>query len=236
MGGDWYTVSPKDFDEHLKLYKESGRQIVTTASLFDGTLETDDIMLHFDDGTADHAQVVAPLLEAHKMNGVFFINTAKIDQPGYFTATEVSSLAKKGHSIECHGHSHRRMDQMPPAILARELEQCVIEIEGLTGIKPRVLAPPGGFLSERVVATAANCGLSVIRGMSWGVNTLPLHCPLRCLVIHSQTRSTQISKWLQGRGLRSLRLYYLAKQTLQQLLPLDLYLKLRQSLGNRSYE
>src|SRR5207245_776655 len=72
---------------------------------------TPPFMLSFDDGTVDHYEVVSPLLEAAGRAAIFFVPTAKLNQPGRLTGGMVKEMAKAGHTIGLHGHEHRRLDQ-----------------------------------------------------------------------------------------------------------------------------
>jgi peptidoglycan/xylan/chitin deacetylase (PgdA/CDA1 family) len=187
-------------------------------------------MLHFDDGTVDHHDTVAPLLAKHGFRAVFFISTAKLGNEGYLSESDVRAMAEAGHVIECHGHSHRRMDRMSGDELAGELRRSVEEIHRLTGRRPRIIAPPGGFVSKRVVEIASRMGMPVVRTMRWNVNPLPLRGSLDCLVVHHGTTPQTISRWIDGKGLCVLKIRYLVKQLVRAAMPLDLYLALRHRL------
>ncbi len=226
----FYTLAPARFARHLLAIRELGLRVVGSGEVLSARADSGMVMLHFDDGTEDHFQHVFPLLQADGSKGVFFISSAKIGSPGYLTIAQVTELAAAGHDIECHGHSHRRMDTMLPDELARELATSVGLIREWTGRAPQILAPPGGYLSPGVVAEGHHHGLTTIRTMRWNTNRIPLGGMLDCLVVTAATSDVKVRQWLQGKGLIKLRAAYIAKQAVKSLLPIDLYLKVRRRL------
>lgn len=230
---DFYTVSPIRFANQLEKIRAAGFRSIRVNDLLDARSDEKIVMLHFDDGTEGHFRNVLPILEAAGMKGVFFISTAKVGQPGYLSTSQISEMAEAGHDIECHGHSHRRMDTMTEKILGQELAESVRLITGWTGRSPRILAPPGGFLNPRIVAVAERNGMQTIRTMRWKTNRLPIAGELDCLVVTGATGERTLAGWLNGRGMLRLRAAYLAKQTVRSLIPFSLYLKLRNLLRHR---
>lgn len=76
------------------------------------------LSLTFDDGTLDHYLIAAPLLEKHNLRGTFFLIT-RGRQTGFWnddgnlrllmTWAQARDLARRGHEIASHTHSHRDM-------------------------------------------------------------------------------------------------------------------------------
>jgi peptidoglycan/xylan/chitin deacetylase (PgdA/CDA1 family) len=224
---DFYTVDPAEFAKHLKAIRELGLRVVDADEALAATVDDNLVMLLFDDGTEDHARVAIPLMQAEGVRGVFFVNTDKVGRPGYLTKEQIKEQATAGHSFECHGHSHQRMDQMNSDQLERELTTSSALIREWTGRAPKILAPPGGFMNQKVIEAGKFHHLYTMRTMRWNNNRIPLHGKLDCLVINHGTNSNLVRQWLQGRGLLMVRASYLAKQVFRSVLPLDLYLKFR---------
>ena len=63
------------------------------------------VSLEFDDGVSDHVQGAA-ILDAHGMDGVFYVNSGRLGLSGYMTVEQVQSLAANGHEIGGHSVSH----------------------------------------------------------------------------------------------------------------------------------
>ncbi|MES2995290.1 MAG: polysaccharide deacetylase family protein [Verrucomicrobiota bacterium] len=224
----FYTVTRADFEDHLKIVRELGLRSIPTEDVLASDTDHGAIMLHFDDGTDDHFHNVAPLLQQFGMKGVFFISTSKIQKEGYLSVEQIQELAVAGHSIECHGHTHRRLDQLTEEELDNELTTSILLIKEWTGRAPRILAPPGGFFNKAVIDAAAFHGLRIIRSMKWGKNTIPVGNRIDCFVITRFTSVKTIRKWLLGRGLVLMRIQYWLKQIIRSLLPKNLYLMVRQ--------
>jgi peptidoglycan/xylan/chitin deacetylase (PgdA/CDA1 family) len=227
---DFYTVPPSVFTAHMQVLANRGTRVVTSDDVIDGRADNSAVMLNFDDGTADHYETVAPILARHGFRGVFFVSTSKVGADGYLSESDIREMTASGHIIECHGYSHRRMDRMAPEELADELRKSVQDIHRLTGRQPRIIAPPGGFVAHHVVKVATRMGMEIVRTMCWSDNRLPLRGKLDCLVAHHSTGPETIERWLDGKGLWSLKARYRAKQLARAVLPLDFYLTLRRQL------
>ena len=235
-GPDIYTICPPRLARRLKMVRELGLRVVGIDEALAARVDEGFVMFHFDDGTEDHAQHVMPLLAEAGVRGAFFISTGKIGRAGYLTVAQVKELAAAGHDIECHGHSHRRMDRLAADELEGELATSVALIREWTGRAPRVLATPGGFINRRIIETARRHGLGTVRTMSWNVSSIPVGGLLDCLVVTRAVSEAKVNGWLQGRGLHGLRMAYFINQTLRCVLPFSLYLKLRNGLLTRSPE
>jgi peptidoglycan/xylan/chitin deacetylase (PgdA/CDA1 family) len=62
------------------------------------------VSLTFDDTFADHAAFVAPLIAG--MPSTFYVNSPRLDNPGYMALTDVQKLAQEGHEIGAHTLHH----------------------------------------------------------------------------------------------------------------------------------
>jgi peptidoglycan/xylan/chitin deacetylase (PgdA/CDA1 family) len=234
--GSIYTISPSVLARHLAEIQKNRMNVVSVDEVHAATKDNAMVMLHFDDGTEDHYNEVFPLLESNKAKGVFFISASKINQPGYLTQEQVRRIAYAGHNIECHGNSHLRMDRMSREELNNELTISIQKIKEWTGREPRILAPPGGYCSRQVTSEARSHGLEIIRTMRWNSNDLPLNGNIDCLVVTSATSVSQFSDWLHGKGILSLKIKFLIKQLLKTILPIRLYLKIREYFSKRLYK
>lgn len=230
---DIYTVSPARLALHLEEIKKRGLRVATVEEALSATVDDGFVMLTFDDGTADHLNNVIPLLEQAGVKGIFFVSTSYVGRSGYLTQDQVREISAAGHDIECHGHIHRRMDTMTPDTLRTELAKSMALIREWTGKTPRVLAPPGGYISPQVIAAAREAGLSTVRTMNWNTNRIPLGSEVDCLVITRSVTDEAFRGWLAGKGMLKLRCTFLAKQTIRSLMPFGLYLKLRNFLTLR---
>jgi len=106
------------------------------------------IIISFDDGLSNNYHVVAPVLEEYGARGLFFvptdfINQSPADQKAYadkhriiipddytgngslaMTWSEIADLAKRGHMLGSHTHSHCRFySSVPPEQMQMEMSE-----------------------------------------------------------------------------------------------------------------
>jgi peptidoglycan/xylan/chitin deacetylase (PgdA/CDA1 family) len=222
---DFYAISPAQLSHHLATLAAQGRQSAALEELLAEKAPPEDRYIPtFDDGTADHYDVVFPLLEKNHCRASFFIPTAKLDKPGYLTRAQVKELAAAGHGIGSHSHEHQRMDILPDDEIRRQISLSQSIIAEITGVKPAAFVPPGGYINGQVRAAAAELGVRLIRTMRWGYNQKLDLLGLETIPINHYTDDEQFIKLLEPRG-RSL--LYTGKETLKRLLPMRGYEKLR---------
>ena len=178
----------------------------------------------FDDGTQDHHEIVFPLLQQLGLRGVFFVPTAKLNQPGYLTSVQLRELADAGQTIGCHSHEHKRMDVLSNEEIQRQLETSRNILRDTTGVEPGIFAPPGGFSNSAVRTAALRSGLRIIRTMRWGFNRQPDFAALETISLNRHTNDRQFQNILEG---RQRRLLYLGKQAAKALVPARAYERLR---------
>lgn len=105
------TVSPADFEAHLRYLKENGYNTITAVDLW-WSLDTGrplppkPVMLSFDDGYVDDHDVVLPLLRQYGMVGTFAVTANLVGRPGYMTRAMVRDLADNGMDVESHAVDH----------------------------------------------------------------------------------------------------------------------------------
>lgn len=115
------------------------------------------VLITFDDGYRDNADVAAPILEEFGHRAVFFVSTAFIDGDrgvvesfrNYsglpnMTWDQVAGLAERGHEIGLHGHSHPNYALLSPAEAEEDLERSMRLVRSRTGYAPVSFAYPFG--------------------------------------------------------------------------------------------
>lgn len=225
---NFYTVSGAQLDRQLGLLHAGGFSCLKIEELLrSGTGSGRPFMLTFDDGTLDHYEVVFPLLEKHHCQGVFFIPTAKLNQPGHLTNAQVQELAAAGHAIGLHSHEHRRLDLMPDEEVRRQIALSQKIIFDLTGSNPVLFVPPGGFVNERIRKIGANLGVQVMRTMRWGYNRKLDLMALETVPINHYITDRKFLKQLES---RNQPLLYTGKEALKRLIPLPAYEWVRKAI------
>lgn len=171
------TVSPADFEEHLKYLKANGYNTVTAVDLW-WSLDTGQplppkpVLLTFDDGYADGHDVVMPLLRAYGMVGTFAVTVNLVDRPGYITRAMVRDLADKGMDVESHSTDHVGINALPLASQAYQLCTSRRILSDWTGRDVRHFIYPSGDYAPVPSTALSSCGyLSAFRKDGGSVET-----------------------------------------------------------------
>lgn len=121
------------------------------------------VLLTFDDGAASCLHHIAPALESLGWRGHFFITTSWIGLPGYLSPEGIRELARRGHLIGSHSHSHPEiMAALPPDRLRHEWRESCLRLSSILDEPVRAASVAGGFYSPRVLDAAADAGLEVL--------------------------------------------------------------------------
>ena len=72
------NVSPKTFEEHLKIIKKYNMETITISEYYNNKINKNSILLTFDDGYYDNFKYVFPLLKKYDMKATIFLNTLYI--------------------------------------------------------------------------------------------------------------------------------------------------------------
>jgi len=181
-------------------------------------------VLTFDDGTADHYEVVIPLLEQLGRRAVFFVPTAKLNRPGYLTSAQAREISKRGHTLGLHGHEHRRLDLFDDEDIRVQMEISGEILQELTGAAPEFFAPIGGYTNARVKQVAKERGVRVTRTMRWGYNRRIDLSALECVPFNRHLKEDEFRRILR---FENMRFVYNVKQVVKRVVPMPLYERLR---------
>jgi peptidoglycan/xylan/chitin deacetylase (PgdA/CDA1 family) len=225
---DFYTVPRARFAWQLEQLQARGAECLTVAELLRAaSVPENKFVLSFDDGTLDHYDLVFPLLQARRWQGMFFIPTAKLNQPGYLTNGRVQELAAAGHAIGFHSHEHRRLDLLPEEEIRRQIALSQKIVGDIIGARPLLFVPPGGFVDDRIRKAAVESGVRLMRTMRWGYNKKLDLMALETLPINRHTNEKKFLGLLES---RRVPLLYTGKEIVKRLVPLRTYEGLRRLL------
>jgi peptidoglycan/xylan/chitin deacetylase (PgdA/CDA1 family) len=229
---DFYTVSPRRLDEHLRLLRSRGYRFLTLGEAVDAAPPDDACILTFDDATADHHETVFPMLARHEVRATFFVPTEKLDRPASLTRAQVTEMARAGHLMANHSHRHVRLDRLPPAEIRDQLLTSQEILAALTGERPVAFAPPGGYCGGKVPDIAGEIGFRAVRTMRWGHNRIWNPSRLECLPINRHVDERRLSNLIGGRHAGLLGSIYSGKEALKSILPTGAYEALRGAADN----
>lgn len=132
------------------------------------------IALTFDDGPdpADTPQIL-DLLKQYDVKATFFLIGTKAERYPELVQRE----AAEGHELANHTYRHTYFNKkIPERRIRDELTKAQDAIHRISGQKPHLFRPPGGYYNETLVQTAKKEGFTVIM-WSWHMDTLDWDTP-----------------------------------------------------------
>lgn len=203
---DRWQVNARDFQADMRAVADSGRTAVTAsgygACLRDGTpAAARPVLITFDDGFADYAQVVRPILDDFGFPSTLFVTTGWLGREGMLSARELREVADAGTEIGSHTVTHPYLDVLPEALARRELATSRQVLEDLTGRVVTTVAYPHGSHHARTKAIAADCGYLT----GFAVKNAISHTADDPYAVARYTVDARTSRWLvqeilDGRG------------------------------------
>lgn len=153
-----YKLEPAMFEAHLDMLAATGLEVGT----LDAGGSPPQVALTFDDGGSS-ALLAAEALERHGWRGQFFVTAGRIGTPGFLSAEQLRELARRGHLIGSHSHTHPTyMGRLTREQLDREWSDSRAAIAEILGAPPRTASVPGGYLSRAVIDSATAAGYELL--------------------------------------------------------------------------
>jgi peptidoglycan/xylan/chitin deacetylase (PgdA/CDA1 family) len=210
---DWiapYTVSTDTFRRHLELIAASGRVALSVEELrlaLSGELPLtqDAVVLTFDDGFAEWADVVVSELAQWRLPATMFVTTGFIGtrSPGgdaMLSWNGVRELVAAGHEIGAHSVSHPELDTLSWCAALTEIGECRKVLQDQLDLPVRSFAYPHGYSSrtvrEQVRAAGYESACSVKNAFSHGNDG---RYSIARLMVTARTSDECIRSWLAGR-------------------------------------
>ncbi|NLV16035.1 MAG: polysaccharide deacetylase family protein [Syntrophomonadaceae bacterium] len=117
------------------------------------------IAFTFDDGPNPDATLqVLEVLKQHDAKATFFVLGIHAQEYPHL----VKSIQLAGHEIGNHGFSHKIKEYNNTSFAESDIKQSEDVITRITGTRPRLLRPPGGFLSRDLIKYCLEEELQVI--------------------------------------------------------------------------
>jgi peptidoglycan/xylan/chitin deacetylase (PgdA/CDA1 family) len=123
-------------------------------------------LLTFDGGTRDQLHRAVPVLDARGAQGVFFPHSCFLEPDAagpvdVMCRADVASLARAGHVVGSHTHTHRSLTRLAPATVEDEIATSKRVLEDVTGKAVEVFCYPYGDHDRRVRAIVARAGFDL---------------------------------------------------------------------------
>jgi peptidoglycan/xylan/chitin deacetylase (PgdA/CDA1 family) len=159
-----WTVSRYSFREQVAAILDSGRTAMTVSELGSAlrgerALPEQSIAITFDDGYFDTMSAVERLFDA-SLPATVYVTAGYLGRLGMMQQSDVVALSGAGDTVEIGGHglTHRRLDELPPAELVRELGGSHAFVTDLIQRPCQTFAYPHGSYDRRVILAAQAAG------------------------------------------------------------------------------
>lgn len=160
-------LAPARFEEQVAELAESGRvrRIDDALDRLEGGSGAGDVVITFDDGTADFVDHAVPILARHRVPALLYLATRFAEEgtdfPGGGPAVSWAGLrdamATGVVEVGSHTHAHVLLDRLPADEVAADLDRSIGLIEDRLGATPRHFAYPkallGSAAAQREVAS-----------------------------------------------------------------------------------
>lgn len=123
-------------------------------------------LLTFDGGTRDQLSHAVPVLDARGLQGVFFPQSFLLERAApsiadYMGRADVADLARAGHVVGSHTHTHVSLTRVAPAAVESEITISRTVLEDITGKPVDVFCYPYGDHNREVRAIVARAGFDL---------------------------------------------------------------------------
>lgn len=166
--GSPVSIEPGLFRRHVEWLASGRVPVVSMERLLGLPAGASAVALTFDDGFANFATEVAPLLTAHGLPATLFVVTGHVGADNRWRGRsdagipvlpllgwdDLGRLREAGITLGAHTRTHPRLTRLEGARLEAELAGAAAEMEGRLGAPPCGLAYPYGDVDDRVVRAA----------------------------------------------------------------------------------
>jgi peptidoglycan/xylan/chitin deacetylase (PgdA/CDA1 family) len=117
------------------------------------------VVLTFDDGYADAATVVLPLLQRYRARATFFINSGSVGRPNHVTWAQLRTMRAAGMEIGAHGVRHLDLTTLDRTGQLYEAGHCLEKLAQYTGARPVTYAYASGAYNATTLEVMRTLGL-----------------------------------------------------------------------------
>lgn len=123
------------------------------------------IALTFDDGPSkQNTDQILSILKEYNIRATFFV----IGENAEKDPDRIRSIFDAGHEIGNHTYSHAYISKISQEELKKELTRTDDILKSITGSRPTVFRPPGGYYDDASLAVVDSMGYRVVL---WSVDT-----------------------------------------------------------------
>jgi peptidoglycan/xylan/chitin deacetylase (PgdA/CDA1 family) len=202
-----WQVKADDFRASMELVLASGRVTLTAERyarwLADGCPDgLRPILITFDDGFADFADVVVPILEDLGLQATVFLTSGWLGKQGMLSQHAVRDIDPARVEVGAHSVSHRHLDLLPERGAEEEVRVSRTALEDLLGREVTSFAYPHGshhrLTTEIVRAAGFTTAHAVKNAFSHAADD---RFAIARFAVTSRTDRSQVGDVVNGRGL-----------------------------------
>ncbi len=116
------------------------------------------IAITFDDGPGAHTGRLLDALHEYGIKVTFFVQGKFVDK----YPDLILRMHQEGHQIGNHTYSHQFLTQVSSEVRSQQLMSTSDAIERITGFRPTLMRPPGGYGNEAVFQEAGRQGMASV--------------------------------------------------------------------------
>jgi peptidoglycan/xylan/chitin deacetylase (PgdA/CDA1 family) len=156
------TLEPAAFEAQLAWLRAHAIRTLTMNDLADalkrGEHPRKAVVLTFDDGYNDAADVVTPLLRKYGAHASFYVSAGFIGDGRHASWAKLRAMRAAGMEIGCHGTRHLDLSRVGLASATREVTHCVAALAHYVG-RPTTYAYPAGRWNATTLALMRRMGM-----------------------------------------------------------------------------
>jgi len=156
------TLEPAVFEAQLAWLRAHKIRTLTMNDLADalkrGEHPRNAVVLTFDDGYSDSAEVVAPLLRKYGDRASFYVSAGFIGDGRHATWAQLRTMRAEGMEIGCHGTFHLDLTRVGLAAATHEVSHCVAALTHYLA-RPTTYAYPAGRWDATTLALMRQMGM-----------------------------------------------------------------------------
>ena len=150
-----------------------------------GSGEGKKIALTFDDGPSKrNTEEILAILGEYGVKATFFV----IGENAEANPDRIRSIYNAGHEIGNHTYTHAYISRIPASKLRSEIRRTEEVLTRITGQKPVVFRPPGGYYDDKSLAIVEEMGY---RSVLWSLDTRDWSMPRSEKIVSKVTGETE---------------------------------------------
>jgi peptidoglycan/xylan/chitin deacetylase (PgdA/CDA1 family) len=222
-----YVVPASDFRSQMeRLASEgwSGRNVTQGIESF----SEKSVCITFDDGCETDLISAAPVLKELGFGATSYITVEFLEKPGYMSHEQVRELRALGFEIGCHSLTHPYLTDVDDKRLDEETAGAKDRLEQIAGVRVDHFSCPGGRWDARVARAVKQANFRTMATSRTGVNSSTTDpFALARVTMSNGTKSDDLMRYCQGRGLLPTQLKEKARDAAKRVLGNSIYDSLR---------